>query len=108
MTTLKHVADLAGVSTATASLALNQGPVNEKTRERVVTAARRLNYVPNRVGRMLHTGQAKTICLLFMTSPRHADIVHYTSLFYYLIEGVLAVADKAGYSLRLEVKSHED
>ncbi len=108
MTTLKHVAELAGVSTATASLALNQGPVNEKTRQRVVTAARHLNYVPNRVGRMLHTGQAKTICLLFMTSPRHADIVHCTSLFYYLIEGVLAVAELAKYSLRLEVKSHED
>jgi DNA-binding LacI/PurR family transcriptional regulator len=108
MTTLKDVAELAGVSTATASLALNDGKVNEATRQRVLAIARRLNYVPNRVGRMLHTGRAKTICLLFMTSPRHADIVHRTSLFYYLIEGVLAVADQAKYSLRVEVKSHED
>jgi DNA-binding LacI/PurR family transcriptional regulator len=108
MTKLKDVADLAGVSTATASLALNGARVNEATRQRVVAAAQRLNYVPNRAGRMLHTGQSKTICLLFMTSPRHADIVHRTTLFYYLIEGVLAVADRAKYSLRLEVKSHED
>lgn len=108
MTTLKDVAELAGVSTATASLALNDGKVNEVTRQRVLAIARRLNYVPNRVGRMLHTGRAKTICLLFMTSPRHADIVHHTSLFYYLIEGVLAIADQAKYSLRLEVKSHDD
>jgi DNA-binding LacI/PurR family transcriptional regulator len=108
MTTLKDVAELAGVSTATASLALNDGKVNEVTRQRVLAIARRLNYVPNRVGRMLHTGRAKTICLLFMTSPRHADIIHHTSLFYYLIEGVLAVADQAKYSLRVEVKSHAD
>lgn len=108
MTTLKDVAELAGVSTATASLALNDGKVNEKTRQRVLRVARRLNYVPNRVGRMLHTGRANTICLLFMTSTRYADIVHHTSLFYYLIEGVLAVAKEAKYSLRLEVKSHED
>jgi DNA-binding LacI/PurR family transcriptional regulator len=108
MTTLKDVAGLAGVSTATASLALNDGRVSEETRQRVLAVARRLNYVPNRIGRMLHTGRAKTICLLFMTSPSHADIVHHTSLYYYLIEGVLAIADRAKYSLRLEVKSHED
>src|SRR6202048_2777767 len=108
MTTLKDIAELAGVSTATVSLALNDGKVREKTRQRVLAIARRLNYVPNRVGRMLHTGRARTICLLFMTSPRHADIVHHTSLFYYLIEGVLAIADQPKYSLRLEVKSHED
>jgi DNA-binding LacI/PurR family transcriptional regulator len=108
MTTLKDIAGLAGVSTATASLALNNGKVSEATRQRVRAIAQRLKYVPNRVGRMLHTGRARTICLLFMTSPRHADIVHHTSLFYYLIEGVLAIADRSKYSLRLEVKSHED
>src|SRR4030088_265247 len=84
MTTLKDVAELAGISTATASLALNGGKVNEETRQRVLSVARRLNYVPNRIGRMLNTGLSGTICLLFMTSTRHADIVHHTSLFYYL------------------------
>src|SRR3984893_19351108 len=95
MTTLKDVAELAGVWTATASLALNDGKVSEATRQRVLAIARRLKYVPNRIGRMLHTGRAKTICLLLMTSPRYADIVHHTSLFYYLIEEVLAIADQA-------------
>jgi DNA-binding LacI/PurR family transcriptional regulator len=108
MVTLKELAHLAGVSTATASLALNGGKVNEGTSERVLTAARRLNYVPNRVGRMLKTSKARTICLLFMTSTRYADLVHQTSLFYYLIEGVLRVVDESKYSLRLEAKSHED
>jgi DNA-binding LacI/PurR family transcriptional regulator len=108
MTTLKDIAELAGVSTATVSLALNGGKVNEETRVRVLSVARRLNYVANRAGRMLNTGRSGTICLLFMTSIRHADIVHHTSLFYYLVEGILEVARNAKYSLRLEVRSHED
>ena len=108
MTTLKDVAGLAGVSTATASLALNGGKVNAETRQRVLSVARRLNYIPNRVGRMLNTGRSGTICLLFMTSIRHADIVHHTSLFYYLLEGIMDVTRKAKYSLRLEIRSHED
>lgn len=108
MTTLKDVAELAGVSLATASLALNDRKVNEATRQRVLATARRLNYVPNRIGRILNTGKARTVCLLFMTSARHADIVHRTTLFYYLVEGILAVVEQQRYSLRLEVKSHED
>lgn len=108
MVTLKEVAQVAGVSTATASLALNGGKVNEATRKRVITTATRLNYVPNRVGRMLKTSKSRTICLLFMTSTPYANLVHQTSLFYYLIEGVLQLVDESDYSLRLEVKSHED
>ena len=43
-----------------------------------------------------------------MTSVKYADIVHKTSLFFYLQQGVLQVVDRANYSLRLEVKAHED
>ena len=108
MATLKEVADLAGVSVATASMSLNQGPVKESTRKRVLDCAKLLNYVPNRIGRTLNTGKSNTIALLMMTSVKYADIVHKTSLFYYLQQGVLQVVDRANYSLRLEVKAHED
>jgi DNA-binding LacI/PurR family transcriptional regulator len=108
MATLKEVADLAGVSIGTASTALNRGPVKESTRRRVLDCAKQLNYVPNRIGRTLNTGKSNTIALLMMTCAEYADIVHKTSLFYYLQQGVLAVVDRAGYSLRLEVKAHED
>jgi DNA-binding LacI/PurR family transcriptional regulator len=108
MATLKEVAELAGVSVATASTALNQGPVKESTRKRVLECAKTLKYVPNRIGRTLNTGKSNTIALLMMTSAEYADIVHNTSLFYYLQQGVLAVAHGADYSLRLEVKAHED
>ncbi|MBV8102977.1 MAG: LacI family DNA-binding transcriptional regulator [Verrucomicrobia bacterium] len=84
MATLKEVADLAGVSVATASTALNRGPVKESTRNRVLECAKQLNYVPNRIGRTLNTGKSNTIALLMMTCAEYADIVHKTSLFYYL------------------------
>jgi DNA-binding LacI/PurR family transcriptional regulator len=106
--TLKEVAELAKVSVATASIALNGGEVKESTRIRVLECAKRLNYVPNRIGRTLNTGKSNTIALLMMTSVKITNIVHKTSLFYYLQQGVLNVVYQANYSLRLDVKSHED
>ena len=108
MATLKEVADLAGVSIATVSTALTGGPVRESTRKRVLDCAKQLNYVPNRIGRTLNTGKSNTIALLMMTCAEYADIVHKTSLFYYLQQGVLGIVDRANYSLRLAVKAHED
>ncbi len=106
--TLKEVAELARVSVATASIALNGGEVKESTRTRVRECARRLEYVPNRIGRTLNTGKSNTIALLMMTSIDVANIVHKTSLFHYLQQGVLATVYEENYSLRLDVKSHED
>lgn len=108
MATLKQVAELAGVSTATASLALNKGPVNEETRKRVLACARQLNYVPNKVGRMLTTGKSNAIELLIMTTNVHINTVRKTTLFYYLLEGIHSVAHEAGYTLRFDVKSFDD
>jgi DNA-binding LacI/PurR family transcriptional regulator len=106
--TLKEVAALAAVSTATASLALNGGPVNEKTRQRVIESASQLNYVPNAIGRSLITGKTKTIEFLILTSDQYADTVRRTSLFYYIIEGIMSVSSKAGFGLRFDVQSHDD
>src|SRR5690606_14825486 len=108
MATLKDVAALAGVSTATVSLALNGGPVNEKTRETVRKAARQLNYFPNKIGRMLNSGRSNTIELVILTSGAVPNIARRTSLFYYLMEGVLAVADENNLAMRFAVKSYED
>ena len=108
MATLKEVAKLAEVSEATASLALNNGPVKESTRKRVLACAKRLHYVPHRLAGILTTGRTNTIALLIMTSAKHADTVHETSLFYYLVEGILSVVDQAAFSLRFDVRSHED
>ncbi|HEY0792114.1 MAG TPA: LacI family DNA-binding transcriptional regulator [Chthoniobacterales bacterium] len=109
MSNLKEVAELAGVSIATASLALRGGGnLRESTRKRVITCAKRLSYTPNQIGRTLNTGKAHAIALLMMTSASSADIVRGTALFYHLVRGALAVVDEAKYALRLDVKSHED
>lgn len=108
MATLKEVAALAGVSTATASLALNKGIVNEATRIKVIEAARQLNYVPNKVGRMLTTGKSNTLEMVIMTVEGYPNIIRQTSLMYYLVMGVLDVADKQGYGFRITTKSHDD
>lgn len=63
--TLRDVARLAEVSTATASKALNGRPdVNPDTRARVIEAAERLSFSPNAMARGLSAGRTGTVGLL--------------------------------------------
>lgn len=56
------VAKLAGVSPQTVSRVVNQtGYVGTRTRERVLTAMRELNYRPNSAARALVTGRSRTL-----------------------------------------------
>lgn len=63
--TIREVARLAGVSTATVSRVLNNStPVKSRTRRRVKAAALELRYVPHPVGRSLSTQRTDAIGLL--------------------------------------------
>lgn len=63
--TLKDVAQLAGVSIATASKALNgRDNVHPDTRRRVVEAAERISFTPNQLARSIVAKQTGTIGLL--------------------------------------------
>lgn len=54
---LEDVAALAGVSTATASKALHNKPrISEETKQRVLDAAKQLNYSPNKLAQSLARG----------------------------------------------------
>ena len=65
MKTLKDVAELAGVSKGTASLALNNRPgVNAETRQKVLNAAETLGYAPNTIARGLVMQKSHTIGLV--------------------------------------------
>ena len=65
MKTLKDVAELAGVSKGTASLALNNRPgVNAETRQKVLRAAETLEYAPNTIARGLVMQKSHTIGLV--------------------------------------------
>jgi LacI family transcriptional regulator len=63
--TLRDIAKAAGVTIATASRSLNTSyGVNPATRERVLAAAARLNYRPNRFARGLVTGRSQSLGLI--------------------------------------------
>ena len=65
MNTIKDVAKLAGVAISTTSYALNDtGKVSEKTKEKVLKAAKELGYRPNGVARDLKMNKrTKVICV---------------------------------------------
>lgn len=65
--TLREVAAASGVSRATASFVLNDRQdqtISAATRERVLTAARDLGYVPNGIARALVEGSSRIVVLI--------------------------------------------
>ncbi len=65
MATIRDVAQLAGVSTATVSHVLNETrTVSEDLRERVLAAMETLNYRPNAVARSLRVSETLTLGLI--------------------------------------------
>jgi len=65
-TTVKDVAEVAGVSTQTVSRVLNESPaVLPTTRQRVLRAMARLGYHPDGVARNLRQRRTRTLGLLF-------------------------------------------
>lgn len=66
MSTAKDVAQRAGTSTATVSYVLNNGPrpVSKSARERVLKAARELNYHPHAAARALTVGKTNSYGLI--------------------------------------------
>ncbi|QMV42641.1 LacI family DNA-binding transcriptional regulator [Cohnella cholangitidis] len=87
--TLKDIAKIAGVSSATASLALADDPrVNIKTKRHVLEIAARLHYTPNEIGRSLRAKKADTVALVFPNTP-HTAFTH--PFFSELLEGISEV-----------------
>ncbi len=79
MTSITEVARLAGVSIATASRVVSEAdyPVSAATRERVLDAARTLDYVPNALARGLLKSQLPVIGVIVhdITDPYFAEVV---------------------------------
>lgn len=94
MSTIKDVAQLAGVSVSTVSRALsNRVFVEESTKQRVLQAAKELNYHPSVVAKALREGRSYVLALMV------PDI---NSLFYpELMKNVEKVAAEKGYALFL-------
>ncbi len=79
MTTINDVAKAAGVSTATVSRVVNNGPkVGTKTREHVLHVMAELGYTPNANARALASQQSKTIGVVIpdLTDPFFASLAN--------------------------------
>ncbi|GAB4459688.1 MAG: LacI family DNA-binding transcriptional regulator [Armatimonadaceae bacterium] len=100
MATIKDVARESGVSVATVSYVLNDGPrpVRPQTRERVLDAMRRLNYHPNAMARGLARRRMYTVGVLFGRIETAIVSNAYASA---ILEGVLAAAAELDYNVTL-------
>jgi LacI family transcriptional regulator len=87
-TTIKDVAEAAGVGLATVSRVLSGGSASAETRERVLAAAARLDYRPSALGRNLRRQRSGGIGLLV---PDITD-----SFYARLTDGVLSCARSYG------------
>lgn len=98
--TIRDVAERAEVSVASVSRVLNgAGPVTETTRNRVLEAARALQYVPHSGARSLSTSRTRTIGVIL------PDL--YGEFFSELIRGMDLAARSLGYHLIVS-SSHAD
>lgn len=94
MTSIKDVANLAGVAVGTVSRVINNsGAVKPKTRQKVEDAIQELNYFPNEVARNFKMQRSRMVALLLPSiwNPFFSELAYY-------IEDEL---DREGYKLML-------
>ena len=98
-TTIRDVAQEAGVSLTTVSHALNgYKDVSEKTRQKVMEVARRLDYMPDEAGRSLRGIQKKTIALLLAGELPEEDP---SGMMFGLTSGIYKIAQKMEYEFTI-------
>lgn len=96
------VAKEAGVSRSTVSFVLNNVTtigINEATRQRVLDAAKRLNYHPDASGRKLVSGKSSTIGLVLQQS---ADQVFADAFLLSVMLGIEEAVSQRGYHVLLK------
>lgn len=101
------VARLAGVSRTTVSFVLNNIPdanIPESTRQKVLEAARQLNYHPNESGRRLASGKSKMIGLVRLQSTEQ---VFNDAFLLQVLVGIEQAACQRGFHVLLKHINHE-
>ena len=90
---MADVTSAAGVAISTVSRALsNPDRVNERTRERILEAARDLAYIPNAMARNLRRGATQTAMVVVPGRPTSPVVTD-------LVAGIDEVMSEAGYRL---------
>jgi DNA-binding LacI/PurR family transcriptional regulator len=102
------VARKSGVSRTTVSFVLNNVPgvsISEATRQRVLEAAKELNYHPDSIGRKLASGRSNTLGLVLRQSQEQ---VFADALLPQVLLGVEQAATTQGYQVLLKPLEPED
>ncbi|HEX2696808.1 MAG TPA: LacI family DNA-binding transcriptional regulator [Anaerolineales bacterium] len=102
------VAKKAGVSRTTVSFVLNDVPgvsISEPTRQRVLKAAKSLNYHPDMAGRKLASGKSNTIGLVLRQNPEQ---VFADAFLLQVVLGVEAAAAEMGFHVLLKPVEPDD
>ncbi len=100
--TSRDVAERAGVSRTTVSLVLNRvkgARISEETRQRVLKAARELNYYPNAAARSLASRKTRTIGFVLCQSP---DRIFADAFLPEVLRGVGEVAQQRDFRILLQ------
>ncbi|HEX2621845.1 MAG TPA: LacI family DNA-binding transcriptional regulator [Phototrophicaceae bacterium] len=101
--TARQVAIAAGVSPTTVSFVLNDvkdGNISEETRQRVLEAARTLNYVPDIAARSLARGRSNNIALILGQAHRQVFIDEYIPN---ILTGIRQAIQEPGYRILVEM-----
>jgi LacI family transcriptional regulator/LacI family repressor for deo operon, udp, cdd, tsx, nupC, and nupG len=98
MSSLKNVADMAGVSVATVSRVLNsEEVVKEDTKQKVLAAIKKLNYTPNRVAQRLRSTKtnSRIIGLLIpdIQNPFYVDVIRGIEEYAYAHNSVVIIGN---------------
>ncbi|MFC5451518.1 LacI family DNA-binding transcriptional regulator [Paenibacillus aestuarii] len=107
MVTRKEVADLAGVSEATVSRVFNGlGPMKPTTKERVLQAAKQLNYHPNAIAQSFARRRSGNLGVVLPYMPK----VHLFSTYYFaeILSGIGEQVREQGYDMLLTLLTPED
>lgn len=100
--TSRHVAERAGVSRTTVSFVLNDvegANIPDETRQRVLDAARELQYVPDTAARALAKGRTQNIALVLFRAHEQVFTDPYVPN---IISGFNLIAQRHGYRLLVE------
>lgn len=107
MATRKEVADLAGVSEATVSRVFNHvEPLKEETRQRVIDAAKQLDYHPNAIASSFARRRSGNLGVVLPYVPK----VHLFSTYYFseTLSGIGEAVRERGYDLLLMMREPGD
>jgi len=107
MVTRREVADLAGVSEATVSRVFNGlGPMKPTTKERVLQAAKQLNYHPNAIAQSFARRRSGNLGVVLPYMPK----VRLFSTYYFaeILSGIGEQVREQGYDMLLTLLTPED